>query len=143
LRVIETSTSEDLSDFSRFLWQQRVRHRIYEESGTLIVDVTEPEDAVEVRHHYNQWRAGRLAIEPEPMLAPRPIAIGKWLNNNPVSAAIVILLPDNLGLAQPNKLGTLAYVLDPGRVARRDDLMASVALVYASATALWFLALSV
>ena len=64
VRAIETTTEEDLSAFSRYLWQQRVRHRIFEESGRQIVELAEAGAADAVRSAYRAWRDGSLVLEP-------------------------------------------------------------------------------
>lgn len=63
VRAIETSIEEDLSLFSRYLWQQRVRHRIFEESGRQVVEVADAGSAEPVRAAYRAWREGRLVLE--------------------------------------------------------------------------------
>lgn len=66
MRVIETSLEEDLSLFSRYLWQKRVPHRIYEESGAQVVEVADESVAGPVRKAYQDWRAGTLVLEARP-----------------------------------------------------------------------------
>jgi len=66
MRVIETSIEEDLSMFSRYLWQQRVRHRIYEESGRQVLEVADPAAVDLVRGAYHAWRSGELVLEAGP-----------------------------------------------------------------------------
>jgi GlpG protein len=63
MRVIETSLEEDLSLFSRYLWQNQVRHRIYEERGQQVLEVAESGTATYVRSTYDAWRAGKLTLE--------------------------------------------------------------------------------
>lgn len=62
MRVIETTLDEDLSLLSRFLWQQRIAHRIFEERGRQIVEVADPAQQQVVRAAYEAWRDGRLAL---------------------------------------------------------------------------------
>lgn len=108
LRVLEIPTDEDLADFSRFLWERRLRHRIFEESGVQIVEVASAEHAPEVRHQYNEWCAGRIVVEPEPVLPPRRVVVANWFRPNPAVAVLVLLLvacfPLTAGLAAPNGL---------------------------------------
>lgn len=63
-RAIETSIEQDLSLFSRYLWQQQVRHRIFEESGRQVVEVADAATVGAVRAAYRAWREGRLVLEP-------------------------------------------------------------------------------
>jgi len=73
MRVIETSMDEDLSLFSRYLWQNRVPHRIFEESGRQVVEVSDEQTAVPVRKAYQDWRAGTLVLESRAKTAlPKP-----------------------------------------------------------------------
>jgi len=69
VRAIETSIDEDLSLFSRYLRQQRVRHRIFEESGRQVVEVAEAGAAEPVRAAYRAWQEGRLVLTPGPAAA--------------------------------------------------------------------------
>ncbi len=89
MRIIETTTDENLADFSRYLWEQRLRHRIYEESGLQIVEIAQPQDASLVRQAYQDWRTGVLVIAPEPLLPRRGVVLSKWANSNP---ALILLL---------------------------------------------------
>ena len=41
MRVIETSLGEDLSLFSAYLWNQRIRHRVFEERGRQVLEVAD------------------------------------------------------------------------------------------------------
>lgn len=66
MRVIETSASEDLSLFSSYLWQQRIGHRIFEESGSQVVELADPAHADSVRAAYRAWQDGRLTLEAVP-----------------------------------------------------------------------------
>jgi GlpG protein len=63
MRVIETSLEEDLSLFSAYLWQQRVPHRIFEESGRQVLEVRESGAADAVRASYSAWQRGELVLK--------------------------------------------------------------------------------
>lgn len=63
MRVIETSLEENLSLFSRYLWQKQVRHRIFEERGRQVVEVADAGAADPVRKAYQDWRAGSLVLQ--------------------------------------------------------------------------------
>jgi GlpG protein len=63
MRVIELPAGEDLAAFSRFLWQHRVAHRIFEERGQQIVELADPAMAAEVRKAFSAWRAGSLDLQ--------------------------------------------------------------------------------
>ena len=66
MRIIETSLEEDLSLFSRYLWQQRVRHRIFEERGHQIVEVADSASIAPVQAAYKAWQAGTLVLQAQP-----------------------------------------------------------------------------
>lgn len=66
MRVIETSVEEDLAAFSRFLWQHRLAHRIFEERGRQVLELAQAQHADQVRAAYEAWRSGQLQIE-EPL----------------------------------------------------------------------------
>ncbi|MGD8830960.1 MAG: rhomboid family intramembrane serine protease [Pseudomonadales bacterium] len=71
MRAIETSLEEDLSLFSRYLRQQRVPHRIFEERGRQVVEVPDAAAVDGVRAAYQAWRGGRLVLKAhrnEPLL---------------------------------------------------------------------------
>ncbi len=70
MRIIETSMEEDLSLFSRYLRQQRVPHRIFEERGRQVVEVADARVAEPVRNAYHAWRSGRLVLESSARGAP-------------------------------------------------------------------------
>jgi len=63
MRVIETTLDEDLSLFSGYLWQHRVRHRIFEEQGRQVLEIADSEAAQSVRASYSAWRSGELILE--------------------------------------------------------------------------------
>lgn len=65
MRVLEVSAEENLAPFSRFLWQQRVAHRIFEERGLQVVEIAEPTLAAEVEKAYQAWRNGSLKLQTE------------------------------------------------------------------------------
>jgi GlpG protein len=66
MRVIETSIDEDLSLFSQYLWQQRVRHRVFEERGRQVLELADTADEEAVRSAYAAWADGRLVLEAVP-----------------------------------------------------------------------------
>lgn len=118
VRAIETSTEEDLSLFSRYLWQQRIRHRIYEESGRQVVEIAEAGAADPVRAAYRAWREGRLVLEPVgagsasvPDQEHAALRIANLLRRFPVLIGLiglaVAVFPFSLSLAD-GRLGAVA-----------------------------------
>jgi GlpG protein len=86
MRVIETSLSEDLSLFSRYLWQQRVRHRVFEERGRQVLEVADPAQADAVRRAYEDFRSGQVQIRELPRAAAAAAAPAPGRGNAVVHA---------------------------------------------------------
>lgn len=63
MRVVEAPVEEDLAPFSRFLWQHRVPHRIFEERGRQVLELANAAAAEEVRAAYRAWRAGEIDLD--------------------------------------------------------------------------------
>ena len=122
MRVIEIPTGENLADFSRFLWQHRVAHRIFEERGQQIVELVDPALAPEVREAYSAWRAGRLDLQSTlPGAAPEPSGgsrVGQMLRSCPGVVAVLLvslaIFPFALGLsdARPGMLVLALTIVD-------------------------------
>ncbi len=118
MRVIETSLEEDLSLFSRYLWQNRVAHRIYEERGAQIVEVAEAHSVDPVRKAYQDWRAGTLVLESRPAVRADPGSTGRrvadLIRRYPVLAALLVtslaLFPFSLPVADGNLTDVAAWL---------------------------------
>ena len=120
MRVIETSLDEDLSLFSRYLWQKQVPHRIYEESGRQVVELGDARWAEAVRKAYQDWRAGTLLLEPR-----RPAGEGSggwrfgstlaevpgWIRRYPVLTGLILLSLFVFPFSGPLADGTLNPVM--------------------------------
>lgn len=109
MRVIETSLDEDLSLFSGYLWQQRVRHRVFEERGSQVLEVAEAEQAGPVREAYHAWKTGRLRLE----AAPRPVQPAHWpqaLARYPGLTLLILLAVAVFPFSYPLSDGTLTPV---------------------------------
>jgi len=63
MRVVEAPVEEDLAPFSRFLWQHRVPHRIFEERGRQVLELANDTAAEQVRAAYRAWRAGEIDLD--------------------------------------------------------------------------------
>ena len=74
VRALTLGTDVDLAMFCAYLAQQRVTHRVFEEQGRQVVEVSNEADAQRVRTEYEAWRAGRLALQwlPRPVRARTP-----------------------------------------------------------------------
>lgn len=75
MRLIETTLDDDLAPFSRYLWQQRLSHRVFEERGAQILELADARQAERVLAAYRAWRAGELTLAPA--APPRPS--GRWI----------------------------------------------------------------
>lgn len=121
MRVIETSASEDLSLFSSYLWQQRIGHRIFEESGSQVVELADPAHADSVRAAYRAWQDGRLTLE----AVPRESARSRWpaaLARYPGLTALIVLVC---------AVFPFSYLLAGGRVTAVAALLTIIDLRYA------------
>ncbi|TNF86268.1 MAG: rhomboid family intramembrane serine protease [Gammaproteobacteria bacterium] len=118
MRVIETSTEEDLSLFSRYLWQKRVRHRIFEERGLQVVELADGHLADEVRKVYQDWRAGTLVLEskagPGVEHSHFGVALAQvpgWIRRYPVLSGLILLSLVVFPFSGPLSDGSLNAVL--------------------------------
>ena len=59
-KALETTANENLTQFSRLLWQQSLSHRIYHEDDMQIVAVANPADISKTSVLYRQWKAGDI-----------------------------------------------------------------------------------
>lgn len=136
MRVIETTLDEDLSLLSRFLWQQRVAHRIFEERGAQVVEVADPAQRDVVRQAYEAWRDGRLTLraQPAPAAARRRRGIMAAVARYPGLSALVVLacvvFPFSLPLADGRLTEVAGWltIVDP-----RQPLPANLAGLLAQA----------
>ena len=59
-KVLEVSLEEDLSQFSRLLWQKKISHRIHKVKNFQILTVANIEQAGQAVSYYEQWRQGLI-----------------------------------------------------------------------------------
>ena len=59
-KVLEVSTDENLTPFSRLLWQQKLSHRIYREKDAQLLAVVNPSDIARASVLYEQWQGGMI-----------------------------------------------------------------------------------
>lgn len=118
MRVIETSLEEDLSLFSRYLWQKRVAHRIFEESGRQVLELADEGWADPVRKAYQDWRAGTLVLEPRPQTGGQSWQFGAtlaevpgWIRRYPVLTGLIVLSLLAFPFSGPFANGSLNPVL--------------------------------
>jgi GlpG protein len=129
VRVLDVSAEEDLSPFAAYLAEHRVPHRIFEESGRLVVAAL-PVHAEAVRACYSAWRAGKLELEraagpSHPPMLPR---VRQFLLTHPGLAALLVatfvLFPATWGLddGEVSKL-FLAMTITPVSLVPPDRLL--------------------
>jgi GlpG protein len=120
MRVIETSLNEDLSLFSRYLWQQRVVHRVFEERGAQVLEIRDPAQADAVRDAYRAWQSGRLRLQARPP-AQRPagvrwpVAIARYPGLTLLIAVAVAVFPFSQPLSENRLTAVVAWlsIIDP------------------------------
>ena len=64
-KALDVEAQENLSQFSRLLWQQRMSHRIYQDGNRQIVAVASSADIAHASRLYEQWKSGEIAPSPE------------------------------------------------------------------------------
>jgi len=81
IKVLEISIDIDLGLFSRYLWQQGIRHRIFEQSGRQQLCVEQEAQVEQVRHLFELFSSGELQLETRTNenFVPGPSFIGRLL----------------------------------------------------------------
>lgn len=99
MQVLEVELDVDLEAFSAYLWQQGVRHQVFESGGRQVVEVENPAHADPVVAAYERFRSGELRLRME--RAPGPLVSLDGLARYPVvavvSVACVMLFPVSMG----------------------------------------------
>ncbi len=62
LKALEISTEQNIADFSVFLWQNKIPHRINEEAGVQVLWVTNEADRKSVIDAYEKLCTGKLVL---------------------------------------------------------------------------------
>ena len=62
--VVQCSLEEDLGPFSRYLWQQKLPHRIVEHEDRQLLLVGSNDDAMLVARSYREFKAGNTELPP-------------------------------------------------------------------------------
>jgi GlpG protein len=127
MRVIDTSLDENLAPVSGYLWAQGIRHRVFEERGRQILEVSDPRHAEQVQDLYAAWRDGRInlmrvdAHQPVGKSSALRMLAGQLLRYPALSALILLacaVFPFSLALGE-GRLGTVAaalLIIDPASV---------------------------
>jgi len=92
IRVVETRIGVELAEFSRWLWEQRIPHRIFDdEDGTQVLVVGREQDAAPVREAFARWRRGELDLGRRAPAARRPFAgLGEAWRAQPVTLFAIL-----------------------------------------------------
>jgi GlpG protein len=102
VRALMVGADENLALFCAYLAQRRVPHRVYEEQGTQVLEVTTDADAERVRNDYAAWREGRLQLQWRPVAARAKTPWLSILRRFPVVTAViglaVLAFPVTFGL---------------------------------------------
>lgn len=62
-QAIETRVGAELAEFSRYLWKQRIVHRIFDTpDGRQVLVVAREQDVAPVRSAFERWRRGELQM---------------------------------------------------------------------------------
>jgi GlpG protein len=76
-RALETQLGAELAEFSRYLWAQRVPHRVFDAAdGRQVLMVAREQDVQTVRDAFARWRRGELDLAsaaPAPARSPRAL----------------------------------------------------------------------
>ena len=91
ITALSLSLEEDLAPLSGFLYQQGVRHRVYEEDGRQVLAVESQEVRDQVCTLYERWRAGEVKIERVAQQAPATASPGLQLQHVPVTLGLIVL----------------------------------------------------
>lgn len=111
MRLLDVAIDEDLAPFSRHLWVRRIAHRVYEESGRQILELTRSDDAQAARSDYEAWRSGALTLV-HPDELPEPVA------TRPSLLRLCPVIVTVLALAAVSYLVTAGGRLDQGLAAQ-------------------------
>jgi len=127
MRVIETSLDDNLAPVSGYLRSQGIRHRVFEERGRQILEVSDPRQADQVRDLYAAWREGRVKLvragagESVGKSSALRVLAGHLLRYPALSVLIALacaVFPFSLALGE-GRLGTVAaalLIIDPATV---------------------------
>ena len=92
-RAIETRIGAELAEFSRYLWAQRVPHRVFDApDGTQVLVVAREQDVAPVREAFARWRAGELVLaDAAPAQGVAPGRLGRAWRAQPVTLGAMLL----------------------------------------------------
>ncbi len=90
--VIKTSVDENLQDFSRYLWQQKMPHQIVNNNGEQLLLVGSESDAKQVALAYQRFKTGDLTVATiEHTPSPNPLLSMSEFRRIPVTLIFSIL----------------------------------------------------
>ena len=91
IKALSVSLKVDLSFFSSYLFGRGIGHKITEESGVLMLWVSNDNDARLVQYYYQQWKNGELTIVPAANQSPRGRGISSFSYWKTAPATVVIV----------------------------------------------------
>lgn len=90
-QVFSVSLSEDLSEFTQFLWQQKIPHRVVEREDSQELWVAHTVDAALILKLYELWQNGHdLNNYQITSNSPSKSAFSRTLKQAPITAAVLI-----------------------------------------------------
>lgn len=90
--VIETSLEDSLQGFSRYLWEQKVPHRIVENEGRQLLLVGTENDAKQVSQAYKDFQLGKAQLPPIEREADKELLFFfRQLRSTPVTVTFLVL----------------------------------------------------
>ncbi len=100
--VIDVPLEQDLQQFSKYLWDQKVSHRVLENNDRRLLLVGDKQVALQVRSAYERFLAGETeAPEIEVPQGPEPsVVVTKLLRHLPVTLGGIILSLIGFGLVK-------------------------------------------
>ncbi|MEE8057561.1 MAG: rhomboid family intramembrane serine protease [Pseudomonadales bacterium] len=90
--VVEASLEDDLQEFSRYLWQQKLPHRIVEENSRQLLLVGSKSDAEHVSLAYRDYLAGKTELPDIQRIKSTELPnLGRQLLKTPVTLSCLLL----------------------------------------------------
>lgn len=94
--AIETRIGVELAEFSRYLWQRRIVHRVFDTpDGRQVLVVAREQDVAEVRTAFERWRAGELPVAELPSrhawLQRAGAAVASGWRRQPLTLTAIVL----------------------------------------------------
>ncbi len=89
--VVKAPVEENLSDFSRYLWQQQMPHRILLHNDIQLLLVGSESDAVQVAKAFQLYQDGEINLPDIRPSQPKRLGAFDWLKQTPVTLVLLLL----------------------------------------------------